>query len=122
MLFAAFERLGPVAPPPPPPPGTLLVAGDALPLPLRRFGEAPAAAGPVVSFPPDGAVVEGPDVLLRVEDGVAPFTWLANGAPVATTRRREVTVEGLGLGFSRLTVVDGAGRAASATVEVAAPL
>jgi penicillin-binding protein 1C len=121
VLFAAFERLGPRAEPlPPPPPATLIVAADRLPAPLRRFtraGEDPAG-GPAILFPPDGAVIEGTRLTVRVQDGQPPWTWLANGLPVATSHRPETLLPDLGRGFSALTVIDAAGRAASARVEL----
>jgi penicillin-binding protein 1C len=120
VLFAAFERLGPVVPLPPPPPSTLIVAADRLPLPLQRFrppGQ-PDAGAPAIAFPPDGAVVEGTAPAVRVRDGVPPFTWLANGAPVAADRRRDLRLPDLGPGFSTLTVIDALGRTARAQVRL----
>lgn len=121
VLFDVFGRLGPVEPLAPPPPATLLVSNDRLPLPLQRFGsgiERAAMGGPAIAFPPDGAVVEGAALTVKVRDGLAPFTWLANGAPVATTRGREVVLDDLGAGFSALTVIDAAGRSDQAHVEL----
>ena len=121
VLFAAFERLGPRTEPlPPPPPATLIVAADRLPPPLRHFrrtGDDPAG-GPAILFPPDGAVIEGTRLTVRVQDGQPPWTWLANGLPVATTHRPETQLPDLGSGFSALTVIDATGRAASARVEL----
>ena len=85
---------------------------------FRQRGESASSGGPEISFPPDGAVVEGDSVMAKVRDGLAPFTWLANGAPVLTSREREVLLVGLGVGFSSLTVIDAAGRAAQADVEL----
>ena len=121
VLFDVFQRLGPVEPLGPPPPATLLVANDRLPLPLRRFGDAAAMldpSAPAIAFPPDGAVVEGAALTVKVRDGIAPFTWLADGAPVATSRSRELVLDGLGRGFSALTVIDAAGRSAQSHVEL----
>ncbi len=122
VLFDAFQRLKvQIDPIPPPPPATLLLPNAQLPLPLQVFrqrGISASTGGPEIAFPPDGAVVEGETLLVKVRDGLAPFTWLANGAPVLTSRDREVLLEGLGLGFSSLTVIDAAGRAAQASVEL----
>ncbi len=120
VLFAAFERLGPVEPLPPPPPATLIVAADRLPQPLRTFHRAgdDTAGGPAITFPPDGAVIDGTRLTVRVQDGLPPWTWLANGLPVVTTHRPETQLPDLGPGFSALTVIDAAGRAASAQVEL----
>lgn len=120
VLFAVFDRLGAVTPLPPPPPATLIVAADRLPPPLRhvRRTEDTATGGPVLAFPPDGAVIDGTRLTVRVQDGLPPWTWLANGFPVTTTHRPETQLPDLGPGFSALTVIDAAGRAASATVEL----
>ncbi|NDV02582.1 penicillin-binding protein 1C [Pseudoroseicyclus tamaricis] len=121
VMFAAFERIeGRRVPLPPPPPETLILAGAALPAPLQRFAPAGAAAedpGPRIAFPPDGALVEGDALVARVSDGAGPFTWLANGAVVAQSHRRDVPLA-LGAGFSSLTVIDAEGRSASAHVEM----
>ena len=122
VLFAAFERLkNQVDPIPPPPPATLLLPNAQLPQPLQVFrqrGISATSGGPAISFPPDGAVVEGAVLVAKVRDGTAPFTWLANGAPVLTSRSREVVLDNLGIGFSALTVIDAAGRAAQARIEL----
>ncbi|MCC7319913.1 MAG: penicillin-binding protein 1C [Rubellimicrobium sp.] len=124
VMFAAFARTAAqVTPLPPPPPATLIVAADRLPPPLRRFqtpGQAAAgsSAGPAIAFPPDGSVVEGTRIIARVRDGVPPFTWLANGRPVAHSRDREVALPDLGRGFSSLTVIDSTGQSARAEVEL----
>ena len=100
---------------PPPPPETLLVGHAGLPQPLRRFAPPGAGGvdpGPEIAFPPDGAIVEGQQLTARVQGGVAPFTWLANGAPVATSRTRQTVLDGLGPGFADLTVIDAEGRSA----------
>ncbi len=121
VMFSAFARTaGQVTPLPPPPPATLIVAGDRLPLPLQRFrppGAAPEG-GPEIAFPPDGAVVEGTTIVARVTEGAPPFTWLANGLPVLTTRDREVPLPDLGRGFSALVVIDANGQSARAQVEL----
>ncbi len=122
VLFAAFQRVRPQADPiRPPPPATLLLTNAQLPVPLQRFGPRNAQAqgdGPLIAFPPDGAVVEGDSLIARVEHGTAPFTWLANGLPVATGHARQMEFDALGRGFSALTVIDSAGRTAQARVEL----
>jgi penicillin-binding protein 1C len=127
VLFQAFARLKPALDPQPPaPPATLLVANAQLPQPLQRFRSRSAAFeatadGPAVAFPPDGAEVEllPTGLLAKVEGGTAPFTWLANGAPVALSLRdRAVMLPGLGMGFVTLSVIDAAGRSARATVRL----
>lgn len=127
VLFQAFARLKPtLAPQPPAPPSALLVATAQLPHPLQRFRSRSAAFeaaadAPAVAFPPDGAEVEllPGGLLAKVEGGTAPFTWLANGAPVALSLRdRAVMLPGLGRGFVTLSVIDAAGRSARATVRL----
>ena len=81
-------------------------------------GGSPERGGPEISFPPDGAIVEGEALTVKVRDGLGPFTWLANGAPLATTRVRELRIDHLGPGFSSLTVIDAEGRSARASIEL----
>lgn len=127
VLFQAFNRLKPTLDPQPPAPAaTLLVSNAQLPAPLQRFrprGAAFAAApdAPVVAFPPDGAEVEllPSGLKVSVRGGTAPFTWLADGAPVAVaTRERDMLLSLPGSGFVTLSVIDAAGRSARATVRV----
>ena len=127
VLFQAFSRLKPgLDPQPPAPAATLLVSNAQLPQPLQRFRSRSAAfqAGadaPAVAFPPDGAEVEllPEGLLAKVEGGTAPFTWLANGRPVAVSLRdRAVMLPGLGQGFVTLSVIDAAGRSSRATVRL----
>lgn len=127
ILFQAFARLKPVlAPQPPAPPATLLVANAQLPQPLRHFRSRSAAFEasadtPAVAFPPDGAEVEllPTGLMARVEGGIAPFTWLADGKPVALSLRdRSVMLGGLGKGFVTLSVIDAAGRSARAQLRL----
>ena len=79
-----------------------------------------------IVFPPDGAHVDlGADrraaspLVLKLQGGRAPFRWLANGKPLAdVARRRTATWQPDGAGYSTLTVIDAAGRAASVKVFV----
>jgi penicillin-binding protein 1C len=127
VLFQAFARLKPALDPQPPaPPATLLVANAQLPQPLQRFRSRSAAFeaaadAPAVAFPPDGAEVEllPTGLLAKVDGGTAPFTWLANGTPVALSLRdRAVMLPGLGAGFVTLSVIDAEGRSARSTVRL----
>lgn len=122
VMFSAFDRLKPEAEPiAPPPPETLIVSHDRLPQNLQRFrprGALSPQEGPRIAFPPDGAIVEGDILVAKVRDGDAPFTWLANGAPVLQGHTREVQIDGLGPGFSDLTVIDARGRAARVAVQL----
>jgi penicillin-binding protein 1C len=122
VLFAAFERLKTrIDPIPPPPAATLLVSTPQLPLPLQRFqrdGETLADGGPEIAFPPDGAVIDGTSLTVRVTEGMAPFSWLANGRLILTSQRRDVALPDLGIGFSSLTVIDALGRSAQTRVQM----
>jgi penicillin-binding protein 1C len=81
---------------------------------------------PSIIFPPDGARVElgvasndASPLVLKLQGGRAPFRWLANGKPLAElVRRRTATWQPDGTGYSTLTVIDAAGRAASVNVFV----
>lgn len=135
ILFEAFSRSGlPAMALPRPPAGTLRTARADLPVTLERFsstGQLPVVAAvtepaPQIIFPPDGARVElgaasagAPPLVLKLQGGRAPFRWLANGKPLTSVeRRRTATWQPDGTGFSTLTVIDAAGRAASVRVFV----
>ncbi|MBC7156680.1 MAG: penicillin-binding protein 1C, partial [Rhodobacteraceae bacterium] len=125
VLFEAFGLLAPrPARLPPAPPGVLHATTAELPPPLARFrprGGVPDPDAPRIAFPPDGATIEpvAGRLLLRVEGGRPPFAWLADGAPLpAAGPAREAMAQAPGPGFTTLTVIDAAGRAARATVFV----
>lgn len=128
VLFEVFGRLKPAYTPlPPPPPATLILPNARLPQPLQHFrprgvayAEADADA-PKVAFPPDGAEIEAPEgaLTVRVLDGVAPFLWMVNGAPVALGQPgRETPLTLAGRGFYRLAVIDAKGRSAAVNVTI----
>jgi len=137
VLFEAFARAGLAAAPfRRPPAGAFRSAHGDLPVTLERFvssqGDAALATAavtepaPRIIFPPDGAHVElgvadagATPLVLKLQGGRAPFRWLANGKPLtAIERRREATWQPDGAGYSTLTVIDAAGRAASVKVFV----
>ncbi|MEO6300966.1 MAG: penicillin-binding protein 1C, partial [Paracoccaceae bacterium] len=127
VLFQAFARLKPtLTPQPPPPPETLLVANAQLPQPLRHFRSRsaafePDATDPAIGFPPNGSEVDllPEGLMVRVEGGTAPFTWLANGAPVSMADPdRETVLAALGKGFVTLSVIDAEGRSARTSVRL----
>ena len=127
VLFQAFARLKPgLTPQPPAPPDTLLVANAQLPQPLRHFRSRtaafePGAEAPAIGFPPDGSEVEllPEGLMVKVEGGKAPFTWLANGLPVSTGQTaRETMLAALGRGFITLSVIDAQGRSARTSVRL----
>jgi penicillin-binding protein 1C len=127
VLFDTFARIAPEpAPLPPPPPATLLLPNARLPQPLQRFRPRDAALGPTpggpeIAFPPDGAELDaGPALALKVRGGTPPFTWLADGVPIALAERaRETALARPGIGYLALSVIDANGRSASATVTLA---
>ncbi|MFT4160048.1 MAG: penicillin-binding protein 1C, partial [Shinella sp.] len=100
---------------------------------MRRFSTTAnglvATAGrepaPEIVYPPEGAHVElgataagaiAP-LVLKLQGGRAPIRWLANGKVLPDAARRRTTQwTPEGAGFSTLTVIDAAGRAASVRV------
>ena len=70
-------------------------------------------------FPPPGAVVERGDLVLRAAGGQRPLTFLVDGAPLPSEpARRDLAWNPPGPGIYRVTVLDGQGRAAGATIRV----
>lgn len=127
VLFEAFQRLKSEADPLPAPPHDALILSTAeLPRHLRRFTGrnavfAPAADAPKLIFPPDGAVLSDAAlaVPVKVRDGTPPFSWLANGKPLrAGVYKREIFLNGIGPGYSNLSVIDSQGRSARVTVKL----
>lgn len=124
VLFELFARVSPrIEPLAPPPPDTLIVSNARLPQPLQQFAARGAALRadadtPVIAFPPDGAELATDGALVvKVKEGQGPFTWLADGRPVAIAGYdRQVQIEGLGAGFVTLSVIDAEGRADRARV------
>ncbi|AYD02951.1 penicillin-binding protein 1C [Neorhizobium sp. NCHU2750] len=139
ILFEAFSRSGvPITPHPAAPAGAVRLSQTELPIGQRRFsmtasglirsalGGGTREPAPQIVYPPEGAKVdlgaEAGDMsplVLKLQGGRPPFRWLANGKPLAELSRRR-TNEWLpeGAGFSTLTVIDAAGRAASVRVFV----
>jgi penicillin-binding protein 1C len=135
ILFEAFQRVSQTRVPlPPPPSGVVFTRTTDLPVALQRFRPRSlpevAAAGSgdaplTIAFPPDGARVdllsssESLGLALKINGGVPPFTWLADGVPVVTGEmRRQAIWENPGRGFARLSVVDAKGKTASAIVRI----
>ena len=134
ILFAAFDRIGPDrvalrrAPP-----GVLTVSSTAaLPAPLRTFRDPGQATfeqkknDPEIAYPRDGVSVDlgiaagDPEPLvIKVRNGVPPFTWFVNGSPIARTPfARSETWKPDGPGFVTLSVVDRDGKSDRVTVRV----
>lgn len=136
ILFEAFQRLGERrAPLRPAPPGVLIATTAELPVPLQRFRPdglpLTATAGPgdaplAIAFPPDGARLDLSDgaagtlpLALKAQGGAAPYTWMADGVPVAIGEvRHEASWDTPARGFARLSVIDSHGATASATVRI----
>ncbi len=131
ILFEAFQRVSArrVALASAPPGVTVLRSSD-LPAALQRFrpkglpqvaSNGPGNAALEIAFPPDGAKIDlgSPFMALKALGGIPPFTWLADGVPVASMeQRRESVWENPGRGFARLSVIDAKGATASAMVRV----
>lgn len=136
ILFDAFARLGTAPLDVLKPAGTLTATSATLPPPLRHIRkDAPkslaGAASPslAISFPPDGARIDlgitklglddaGP-VVMKALGGTQPLTWMVNGLPVASEAgRRDAEWQPDGAGFARVTVMDAAGRVATARFRV----
>jgi penicillin-binding protein 1C len=126
ILFEAFSRIG-LHPGLMPRPKEAIVARNAeLPPPLRTLRkDQPRAAmlaterAPEIVFPPDGAVIDlaasridGRDsVIVKVQGGAAPFTYLIDGTPVGeASTRRALDVTPNGRGFAEIGVLDARGQ------------
>ncbi len=135
ILFEAFARSGlGVTRLPDAPLGAARLAVAELPPSLRRFAPTEnglprlkaAAPPPRIVYPPQGARVElgfrgdgeVQPLALKLQGGKAPFRWLVNGRPLSAdpSPRRSGEWRPDGGGFSRLTVIDAEGRAASVGV------
>jgi penicillin-binding protein 1C len=133
ILFEVFDRLGPgTAPSERMPEGVLLATTAQLPANLQRFDKpdlmrlADSKSGPAIVFPADGTTLElsGADGVLetlplKAAGGEMPLLWLVNGQPIAASPfRRQTQWLPDGAGLARVTVIDRAGRAATAEVWV----
>lgn len=135
ILLKTFGLLPPDKKPPPPIPAGAILAPSTAELPAglriftRRAAPRPRAAAahvppPRIAFPPNGATVPLPaagakdkQIQLKVDGGKAPLTWLVNGRLLGSfTRFQPVLLTPPGAGFARITVVDAAGRSATAKV------
>lgn len=127
ILIDAFARLGERERLPGPPPGILTASTAELPPPLRHVGGThaggrPGTDAPRIAFPPQGARVvldarDGARLALKVRGGSPPFTWFANGAPVAREPYARSTLwRPDGPGFTEISVVDGDGRSSRVRV------
>lgn len=134
ILFEAFAKSGiTITTLPRAPAGAVRIAQSDLPISQRRFSMTAGGLlsattrepAPQIVYPPEGARVElgaasGEQLMplsLKLQGGRAPFRWLANGKLLPEmSRRRTSQWTPDGGGFSTLTVIDAAGRAASVRV------
>jgi penicillin-binding protein 1C len=81
-------------------------------------------AAPEIAFPGDGVDVDlglaagdTAPLIVKIRNGVPPFTFFANGAPFGRSAfARQETWQPDGPGFVTLSVVDSAGRSDAVTV------
>jgi penicillin-binding protein 1C len=129
ILFKIADLLGSAIPrsEAPPPLGALLVTRNDLPVRLHRLDAgslarpAAPAEGPKIVYPPDGALIEwrGEELPLEAAGGKRPLRWLVDGRPLPPVLpRRPIYWQPDGVGFARLTVIDGDGRSAHSTVRL----
>lgn len=128
ILFESFQRIGakriPLAIRPA---GALDRTTADLPPPLRHARV--RKVGPVadrggkfrIAYPPKGAVVDlgmsdggNPmPLIVKLEGGARPYSWLVNGAPVdAPAFRKQLVLSPRSAGYTRVAVVDANGRVA----------
>lgn len=128
LLGQVFQYIAPKPSPlGPPPPETLIVSNAQLPQPLQRFEardalKRAAADKPDIVFPPSGArLAASPDMplVLKLRGGTPPYAVFANGqVKELGLRAAEVSLGPMAQGFFELSVVDAAGRSASAEIEI----
>jgi penicillin-binding protein 1C len=135
ILFRIFQQLPGSGRPANPqrPDDALVVVNSDLPPSLRRISAGEEAPDTIarslrepllVSFPPDGAVVElrrdeagYANLPLIAEGGRKPLQWLVNGEPLQTpAHRRRADWRPDGEGFVQITVIDAQGTSARAQV------
>ncbi|MCC6917705.1 MAG: penicillin-binding protein 1C [Alphaproteobacteria bacterium] len=131
ILLRIFQLLPPERGGKLPPPDAIRVSNaEALPPALQRFspyrmvaGLARKAPPPVIAFPPDGAVVElndkDPALILRADGGARPLRWVVDGTPLpAAPVYGQIEWSPKGEGFTRVTVIDAEGRAATSKIRL----
>jgi penicillin-binding protein 1C len=135
ILFEAFAKSGiAYTPLHEAPAGAVRLSEAELPVSLKRFSRSRGGLvtvgtrepAPEIVYPPQDARVEldlktadAMPLSLKLQGGRPPFRWLANGQPLDDgSRRRTYQWHPDGAGYSTLTVIDAAGRAASVRVYV----
>jgi penicillin-binding protein 1C len=124
ILFEAFDRLGtPALPFRKAPQGAIIASNTSLPAPLRRFRHPDVQvsqrdAAPEIAYPADGtdvdlgfALGDSAPLVVKIRNGVPPFTIFADGAPVGRAAfSRQALLNPDGPGYVTLSVVDAEGR------------
>ncbi|MEP7240456.1 MAG: penicillin-binding protein 1C [Devosia sp.] len=124
VLFESFDRLGGTpAPFRSAPPGVLFATNTELPEPLKRFRHPnddmmARQAAPEIAFPADGVDVDlgvasgdSAPLIVKIRNGVPPFTFFANGAPFGRSDfARQDSWLPDGPGYVTISVVDAKGR------------
>ena len=126
LLFDVFAAIKPKLDPLLGPPAeALTVSNEQLPKRLRVYrkpGSVRPVNDPEITFPPSGArliLVDEMGIVVKVDKGVPPFTWLANGEPVVIESfERQAEVEVPGPGFLSITVIDATGTSQAVRVLV----
>ena len=134
ILFDAFMRVG-LNPGLNPRPKEVIIASNAtLPPPLKHMrqdipktlsamGQQPLH----IAFPPDGATIDAsasmvdgkPWLVVKVQGGALPLTYLLNGAPLkAGELRRNMGFTPDGLGFAQISVIDARGQTDKVSVRL----
>jgi penicillin-binding protein 1C len=105
------------------------VAGNAaLPVALRRLGEA-GATRPHLAFPPASSTIDlladadgaAKPVTLRAEGGQPPLRWIVNGAPAPSDGGPALSWRPDGPGFVQVTIIDRNDRSSRATFRLRPP-
>lgn len=139
VLFEAFARVPGAIVPVARPPNALVARTSELPPPLRHVRKdapktfAAAQTGEFkIAYPPAGARVDlglaqasgngaanGGPLVLKVQGGVGPYTWMVNGAPIGSPElRRQSAWTPDGAGFARVSVIDARGATDSVVVRL----
>jgi penicillin-binding protein 1C len=128
LLFELFAAIGPAVPLPARADKTSARASPILARFEIRIKGRREAAPPSIVFPPEGASLERQadargkprPIVVKLEGGTAPFSWLADGRPLEPgSRRRHARWSPGGRGYATLTVIDAAGRSDTVRVYVA---
>lgn len=134
ILFDAFARIGPSPGIGPRPREALVATNASLPPPLRHVRQdIPKTLGAMhqssvqIAFPPDGSRIdtratemEGkPWLVVKVQGGLPPFTYLVNGEPFDQAQARRITgFTPDGMGFAQISVIDSRGQTDKVSVRL----